>query len=374
MNASPDRSTIAAAFDPRRNSLNFLRLVLAAGVVFSHAIQLGGFGDDRAERFVGHATVGDISVDSFFAISGFLITRSALTNTAPRYLWQRFLRIYPGYWGCLVVTATVVAPLAWLHQHGELGAFIHTRLTPAHYVLANAPILGRWGVLTIGGGPTGVPFPGTWNGSLWTLPCELECYLLVCALFVSRVLRNRRLVLLMTAALYVAAWLRFLRTGAINLPAYDLEFRLVPIFASGALVALWSDRLPDSGWIAVASLVAIAVGVNLRDPHLLTGPALAYLTIWLGMHLPLHRVGARTDISYGVYIYAWPLQTLLAVLGVHRAGYVAYVALTFAILMPMSVASWFVIEKPALSMKKWTPRLVSRRVESSLPAGPSGSE
>ena len=82
-------------------------------VIFSHSLTLGGY---RSETLWGHGTLGDYAVDGFFAVSGFLITGSATRNHVVRYLWQRALRILPGFWVCLLITAIVAGPIAWLSE------------------------------------------------------------------------------------------------------------------------------------------------------------------------------------------------------------------------------------------------------------------
>lgn len=106
------RPTLSDRFDPRRNSLAMMRLGLAATVAVVHA-QAIGWGDQPA---VGSTAVGDLAVDAFFVISGFLVTRSATRlPTLRRFVWHRALRILPGFWVCLLVVALVAAPvMAWL--------------------------------------------------------------------------------------------------------------------------------------------------------------------------------------------------------------------------------------------------------------------
>ncbi len=100
--AEPGPSTIDSSFDSQRNSLNFLRIVLAIAVVFSHAISIGSFG---TENMLGKTTLGTMAVYGFFGLSGYLITASASRNHVGRFLWKRFLRIYPAFWVCLTVRA-----------------------------------------------------------------------------------------------------------------------------------------------------------------------------------------------------------------------------------------------------------------------------
>jgi peptidoglycan/LPS O-acetylase OafA/YrhL len=74
--------------------------------------------------------------------------------------------------------------------------------------------------------------------------------------------------------------------------------------------------------------------------------------LWLGAHLPLQRVGARNDYSYGVYIYAYPVQQLLATWHAQRFGYWAYLGLSVLGVAPFAAASWWVVEKRALRLKR----------------------
>ncbi len=96
--------------EAKRNSLNFLRLVLALMVVLSHSF-VGGFTDPL---LLNHTSLGDLGVYGFFAISSYLIASSASHNSLGRYLWQRFLRIFPAIWVCLVMAGFVFAALAWV--------------------------------------------------------------------------------------------------------------------------------------------------------------------------------------------------------------------------------------------------------------------
>jgi hypothetical protein len=103
---------LANAFDPTRNAFGLFRFALAALVIVSHCYPLGGFGRDPLEVVTaGRLSLGLFAVAMFFVLSGFLITRSASRTSAVRFLWHRFLRIFPGYWVCLVVCAFILAPM-----------------------------------------------------------------------------------------------------------------------------------------------------------------------------------------------------------------------------------------------------------------------
>ena len=361
------RRTIGDAFNPRDNSLNFLRLVLALTVILSHSLTLGGKPVATTEDFL-NSSPGQIAVFGFFGISGFLIARSADHNGFGRYLWQRILRIFPAYWVCLLVTGLVFGVLAWgyTQTHG-LSYYFSSSTGPFQYVYHNG--LLRQNQPDIAGTPVHVPLTGIWNISLWTLQYEFACYLLLGVLAALGLLRRRPFVVLLTAGVWViASYYTFSRTSlAYSQTGFD-EARLVglvPLFLVGALLYLYRDRIPDSGWRAAAS-AAVFIGA-LWLPFGTAGTYsffptvtaavvfsvfLAYPMIWLGIHLPFQRIGVRNDYSYGAYVYASPVQQLLATWGVGRWGMPAYMALSVGGTMPFAVASWWLIERHALRLKR----------------------
>jgi peptidoglycan/LPS O-acetylase OafA/YrhL len=80
-------------------------------------------------------------------------------------------------------------------------------------------------------------------------------------------------------------------------------------------------------------------------------PLVAYPLLWLGIHLPLHRIGARNDYSYRVYIYGVPVAQLLVIWGVEKWGLIPYTAMAIVCTIPLAVASWWAVEKHALKLK-----------------------
>jgi peptidoglycan/LPS O-acetylase OafA/YrhL len=362
-------------------------LAFCLTVIFSHAITLGGFG---SEWILGNrTTIAVPTLYGFFCLSGFLISGSALRNHVGRYLWQRFLRIMPAYWLCLVVTAFIIGALAWIHQHhpppctiSSCYYFIHND-SPFDYLYHNS-LLG-WNQFNIGTTPYGGPVPFFWNNSVWTLLPEVICYLILAGLSFCKLLRRRPVVL----GLAVGVWLVELAIahwGPANNVAHIFGpftitpaiifgvMTLAPVFLTGAVLYLYRDSVPDSGWLALGLTMVFVGGSFLpffgngqvRFSHYLPGPtsvmapALAYPLVWVGIHLPplFQRVGARNDYSYGVYIYGWPVMQLLGMWGVQRWGYPAFAASAVAGSVGLAVLSWHLVEKRALSLKKLDPRAV----------------
>lgn len=335
------RSTLAG-FDPRRNSLNALRLLFAVLVIVSHTWPIGGFGPDP--RW-GDFSIGIWAVAGFFAVSGWLIIGSRLDSALGSYLWRRFLRIYPGFLVCLAVVGFGFAALGQALGGGAYGV-----LDSARYVGANSLLVML--EARVGDTPSGVPYPAAWNGSLWTLSLEAICYLLV-GLIVSLVaVRWLRASMVVCLVGFSAVELG-IGAGLPTPEVLHLLATLAPFFFAGAVLFLHRDRVPVSLPLAALCLAAcVAVVVTGSNGVLLAVP-LAYLVLWLGVRLPLQAVGARNDISYGVYIYAFPVQQILAILGVQRAGPAVFALASVLASLPFAALSWFAVERPARRLRRF---------------------
>src|ERR1700737_125839 len=130
--------TLATDSAGKRNSIGFLRLMLAAAVVVSHSRVLGFAQLDPGEVSTRHQTdLGKLAVFGFFVLSGYLISGSALRIGMGRFLWHRFLRIFPALWVCLLLLALVMAPLVCLHERGSLAGFWTQPGGPFDFLRAN---------------------------------------------------------------------------------------------------------------------------------------------------------------------------------------------------------------------------------------------
>jgi len=365
-----------ASFNPHRNSLNFLRLVLALTVVVSHSIALGGFG---ALNGLNQTGFGQIAVYGFFGISGFLIAGSALRNSPVRYLWQRFLRIFPAFWICLLVTAFAIGIVAWLSHppiHCGLSCYFNSKSSPYSYVYRDFLLRMNQGSIA-GTPPVGIA-QGVWNGSTWTLFYEFVCYLILMLLAGAGLLRRRVLTLCLTIGVWAAAAVITLTpalSSHFSLFENDTSMNLIKftaIFMVGAVIFLYKDRIPDSGWLALICLALFVAGLYLptggKQPEYfftssgLLAPLVAYPLLWLGIHLPLQRVGARNDYSYGLYIYGFPMTQLLLIWGVAGWGLIPFTILSALLTAPVAILSWWLIEKHALRLKSFSLRTHARPI------------
>jgi peptidoglycan/LPS O-acetylase OafA/YrhL len=337
--------TVVHEFDRRSNGFDLLRLIFAAVVAVSHGIVI----HTGSQPFVGGSSLGDFALDGFFVISGFLIVRSALTlRSFPRFAWHRFLRVMPGFWACLLVTAFVVAPLAAVLTGLPAAAAFTGDPSAWRYLASNAGLL--IGQYDIAGILTATPEGASFNGSLWTLVFEAFCYVLVAvAAGLGMLTRRRAWVLAGTAVLGV---LTVLQEAGVPVLVNDRVLRLVFVFALGALAWIYADRVPVRGWLAAVALAVFVPSTLLFDDYRVLGAVpLAYLFVYAGIRLRLPWK-PKADLSYGTYIYHWPVFVLLnvSVLGSLPTWAFVPVGLVLTVVGPAAL-SWWLVEKRALAAK-----------------------
>lgn len=363
---------LSEAFDPHRNSLGFLRFVFAVLVLVDHSFDLGGFHhhlDPMWQWTLGQESLAGFAVGGFFVISGFLITRSYMTaRSTGNFMWRRFLRILPGFWACLLVTAIVLAPVVWWHQHGSLWGFVGAPRGALGYVAHNFALTMHQ--YDIAGLLANTPYYQlshslAFDGSLWTLVYEFECYLGVAALGLMGILRRRRVVVLgLAVSLWVIQVVITLAasSAAKGDPVLDNPqlIRLTLFFSIGAVMWLYAERIVMSRTLAGFAAGTLVFSLRSHLYFAVGELAFAYLVMWLATELPATRFDARGDFSYGIYIYAFPVEQVLSAWEFYRVGLAGYLAVAMAATMALAVASWFLIERPFLSLKNL--RLSRRRM------------
>jgi peptidoglycan/LPS O-acetylase OafA/YrhL len=340
---------VGEAFDPRNNALNALRLALAASVILWHSFPLTGRG---VSSVAIRQLLSSVGVDGFFAISGFLITASWLSHPHVRdYVVARALRILPGLYVCLVVTAFVIAPIGVAIQGGS-AANLLLSTGPIEYVLENSAV--AYLRPDVGGTPRGVPVEGGWDGPLYTLIWEVMCYLAVAALGVVGLLKRRWV---SAAAFALALAIAALSppsstTDASTWTISQLSARFAIMFAAGALLYQFREVIPARWSLVGVSVVIVVASSLLPDYREVAAIPLAYAVIVSGALIHDKRLRLRTDLSYGVYIYGMPTQQLLAILGLVWLNPLVFFVVSTLATLPLAALSWFLVEKRAMSLKR----------------------
>lgn len=348
--------SLAQVFDTRINALNVWRLVLASGVILQHSWPLTG----RKLPAPFAQLLSQVWVDGFFVISGFLITSSWIRNPRLReYFVARGLRIFPGLWVCLVVVAFLIAPIGVMIQGGSPAKLLLSP-APIEYVLNNA-VLNVYHA-GIDRTPRDIPFPGVWDGVLWTLIFEIFCYIAIAVAGMAGLL-NRRWPAPVVFALFLAAavLVSYPVQAVPTFPQMITRFALV--FAAGVLLRQFQDIIP-ARWslVAVSAAIVVVAGVVVPNYRILAAIPLAYAVVVSGALIRHERLRLRTDLSYGVYIYAWPVQQLLVICGLGFLHPLAFAVVAAIATLPLAALSWFLVEKRALSLKSRLKRKARGRV------------
>jgi peptidoglycan/LPS O-acetylase OafA/YrhL len=341
----------------RRNNFDVLRLAAAAVVLVSHSFKAVG----AAEPHIGHFPLGTLGVEVFFATSGFLVTKSWLSQPGLRpFAVKRGLRIMPALAVTVFMLAFVLGPAV---TDQSLGSYLSAPATYA-YPVDNVATVATGGTVR----DVNHDLPGVFTAnpdhsvdrSLWTLPIEVQAYIGV-ALFGTLGLLAGGLPLLALGffALSIAP------AAVLNLPALGgaLEFvrgadgeaaHLLAIFWVGALMYRYRDRVALRGDLAIVAALASAasLGTPLERPVLVL--CIPYLSLWFAYRSwgGLRRLAAHADVSYGLYLLAFPVQqTIVQVWGDTRPSPTTVALIAFPITYLLALCSWHVVEKHALRLK-----------------------
>ena len=342
----------------RDNNYNLIRMVAASSVLFSHSwpISLGPETVEPLKKWTGFS-LGTIAVFVFFAVSGFFITKSFdRRDSIWSFMIARILRIYPALFLVLILTVLIIGtaftnmPVTDYFLKGETATYVpfNLSLIKMQYALP--------GVFASN------PYGPAINGSLWTLFYEVLCYFGVVALGLCGFLAKRRFWIFLTAfaMLQAVALVAPLGTMLTHIAHLSLPF------AMGSAFYVYRDRVPLGGVYAVGLGLAafISRGSIFQAPMFIL--AVSYACFWLG-HVrwagrnAYNRLG---DYSYGMYIYAFPVQQMVVALAPGTSP-LSLAATSFPLTLLLAILSWHLVERPALARRheaaSYLHNLVNRR-------------
>ena len=327
--------------DGRSNHFNLIRMIAATGVLVSHAypISLGDGATEPLQFWLNGVSLGTVCVYVFFTISGFFIAKSFdRSPSLGRFLRARVLRLYPALAVVLIITVMIA------------GLFLTVAPPKAYWTVAPEYVVRNLSLYRLQFELPGVfdrnPLGPAINGSLWTLFHEVMCYVGVFLTGLLGLLRNRRVLVVLLVGFVILQPLALLLPLPEKLAAF---LKLTVPFAIGTAFYVWRDFVPLRLSIGLALIVLVSLTYVTPLFHMTFAVALSYWIFLVGLAkapalLTYNRLG---DYSYGIYIYAFPLQQLMAFWGV--ALPLANMLLAFPVTLTMAILSWHLIEKPALS-------------------------
>jgi peptidoglycan/LPS O-acetylase OafA/YrhL len=358
--------TIGAKLDETRGigqGFDFLRVALATLVVFNHSFLIVEGSYNTVDKYNLWAVFGT-TMPVFFALSGFLITGSAQRLKLKDFLLNRSLRIVPALAVDIFVAAIVIGSLVttdpW-HTYFTDSRFFHYFLNIIGFIHYELP-----GVFISN------PFANQVNGSLWTVPFEIGCYAIMSCLILCGAVRSRTGITIAAVVFVAVYYLLYFYFSthpspfAAETPVNHYLQNFVSgrgnflyfYFLAGAIVYNFRYQLLYSGRLALAAgglILLNGIGVvplGAAKPLILALPV-GYLTAYLGL-LPMRKLPlySRGDYSYGIYLYAYPLQQLLVSRFPGQFSVVPHFILSTMLVTGVAMVSWHCIEKPVLRIRK----------------------
>jgi peptidoglycan/LPS O-acetylase OafA/YrhL len=328
----------------KKDNFLVLRIIAASLVIYGHAPHLAP-AVSNVDIFVrmgwGHYS-GDIAVDAFFLISGFLVTGSYIRqNDLYKFAKARFLRVFPAFLLNVSVLALVYGAIFTTYSLGEYYRSSGTW----DYILVNLKYSSNM-VWSLPGVFDHGMKASTINGSQWTLPAEIRMYVLLGVLGGAGVLFSKRFASFLLIALVILA-----QFHPEFFPLNPDWFRPGGFFLLGVLCYLHKDNISLRLDLVVA-LVLLAVLTHHLSTYALTFPlALAAVVFFMAYRLqPLTILDRYGDPSYGIYLWGWPAQQVVAYL-VPSANIAIHTLLALLIAISAGYASWNFFERHMLRFK-----------------------
>jgi peptidoglycan/LPS O-acetylase OafA/YrhL len=340
----------------RNNNFNFFRLLFATLVILAHSFELldGNRSREPLTVLFGTLTFGELAVDGFFLLSGYLIVQSWCGKpNMVAYFLKRVLRIFPGFIVASLVCLLIIAPL---------GA-----LTDSYYSEISIKS-ALWDLIRLQT-PHAPPYAlgthtGSINGAMWSISFEFRCYMYVIAFGLLGLPKRRYLWLLGglgIAALFmvmeISQHIGFNPVIAGRLPLSNglnlINARLSMFFFSGGIFYLYREKIPLKGVNALVACGLLLLAMNYQlTAEIAVASAGAYILFYFAL-MPIRRFGIFQripDVSYGLYLYGWPIQLLVLWKFPMLDGWAVFAISTLFGLLA-GLVSWYLIEKPFIKLK-----------------------
>jgi peptidoglycan/LPS O-acetylase OafA/YrhL len=331
-------------FQTRDNNLNFIRFFAASTVLFSHSFALS--------KLEEPPLLSSLAVNTFIFISGFFVTKSWLT-TQDLFLFikKRFLRIYPGLICALFFGVFIIGPLV---TYVPLNEYFKDPLTIKH--IANIFLYPF--AYTLPGVFENNPYPDVVNGSLWFIPVLVFLYASLSILGLFRLIHRKPYVVSITVLLFVLfflydmANLKSRNLSIFTMPVYELLHSAL-YFYIGTACYLYRDKIVLKRNLAFFALAIFFISFKLPHGLVIILFTLPYLILYFAfLNISALKIfKQKTDLSYGIYIYAFPTQQTLIHYFRTELNIVTFIIVSFMLTLILAYLSWRLIEEPFLKLK-----------------------
>ena len=335
---------ISHRVEDKNNNFNLIRYIAAIMVIYSHAYVLNGV-SEKAPPFL-QDTWGGLAVKTFLIISGFLVCKSWFHNSnTKRFIKARVLRIFPALIVITIVSVFILGPLVTVLPLDEYFTSKQTYrylknifLFRIEYVLPGVYINNIYKFAV--------------NGSLWSLTYEVAFYIIIILLGRSKILNNKyiNLLIFMSSLMLI----KFNIGESLHIKNLKLSISLFSYFFIGALYYVFKDYVYLNKYLAyicisILVLASFLGGFKSEDFLILW----SYLVIYIGL-LPSimpDKIKFQGDYSYGIYIYAFPIQQLIIYILGGKMNPIINFGVSLILVFLVSILSWHFVEKKCLSFK-----------------------
>ncbi len=339
----------------RPGGFDYMRVVLALSVIFVHAglVSYGTNPPPGKGQWPILTVPRDCIVPLFFALSGFLVAGSLdRSRTLFSFFGLRILRIAPALSVEVAVSALIVGPLLTTLPTGAyfsdplFFSYLRNIVGDIHYRLPG--VFEQNPIQLV-------------NGQLWTVPYELVCYATLAFVAVIGLFRSKPRMLGFLALFYAAQTLNTIFHPNAGFQGVTGS-TVVGSFIAGLAIYRFRDGVPWSFRLFVLALASIAFSVYFVENgvRFIALPA-AYMAAYLGMlNPPRLKLITGGDYSYGIYLYGFPVQQMICTLLPAYREWYFNLLFSLPIIIAIAVFSWWVIEKPTLSLRSELKRLEDR--------------
>ena len=337
----------------RDNNFNLLRFFAATLVLFSHsfALVLGSSSAEPLETTL-NVTFGSIAVDVFFITSGFLVTASLLhRNNILDFIQARVLRIYPALFMAIIFSTFIVGLVFTTYSARiYLNDYEVYRFFVKNIILLDGIDYSLPGVFE------NVPFKNAVNGSLWTLPFEVKAYITLALIGTFYLVFNRYIKRLYLEAFLVIIGLSGLCLYLLNHYIYlvdPMSLKLFAMFFIGSAYYILKDKVIMS--LSMFLLLGTLILLSSFDKEIffvVYTLSIAYVVLFLA-YIPygvIRKFNTLGDYSYGMYIYAFPIQQSVVSL-LPDVSVLVMLMISFLCTLVLSILSWHMVEKKCLRLK-----------------------
>ncbi|HEJ8089440.1 TPA: acyltransferase [Serratia liquefaciens] len=330
------------------NNLDLIRLLCAYFVIYSHSFALSPSpGDvDLLLKLTGieYIAFSGVAVKTFFLISGILVTNSLLTTkNITKFVISRFLRVFPAFFTVVVLSALVIGPIltTW-----PPSAYL-SKFTTWHYISKTLSLDIQY------------TLPGVFdknttqavNGSLWTIPFEVKAYFYLLVIYILSIplgIYKKYFIGIVSIAIFLEPLTPF--KGMLIAKSDDPSiYELYPFFAFGCLLALAKDKIKIGVYLPIIFGAIYILHSSETYKIMFFYLSASTLLLYASSLKIIKKIKFKHDISYGVYLWAFPTQQVISSIYPGQP----YLNMSLAIMITTIIAyvSSIFIESPAMNLR-----------------------